>query len=168
MFSQRNRFKMLYLVMLTSGLSYSGAALASPSLNSPGAKCVPVNGEFLNVTSDGEATNVNPSGFITVICPAERTIAPTTDTAFAAVVWAINLNQGSAVCCRVVSKNAFGSIVTNPSSTCTTNFGSQFQELIIPTITDTGTFSQYFVRCTIPAATSNGVSGILGYRTIEG
>jgi hypothetical protein len=141
----------------------SGVVDASPLLNSAGAKCVPENVASVNVTSEGEVQNLEP-GIVTVVCPAERSISPT-DTTFSGTVFAIDLNQSQNVCCRAVSRNTSGNKVTSPFA-CTSGFGSSFQGLTTASITDTLTFSQFYLECQIPAATADGDSGILGYRAI--
>ena len=144
--------------------SIAGAVWASTTTNSPGAYCVASTGS-LSVRDDGEVENTTGST-VTAVCPAERAIAPSTVTQVSGTVFVVDRSSTANVCCRVVSRNASGSVVLGTEE-CSTGSSTSYQQLALPQITDTATFSQYFVRCTVPPVSAGAASRIQLYRTTQ-
>lgn len=154
--------RILVPALLLSGLA--GAVLAATTTNSPGSACVATAGS-VNVRGDGEAENVTGST-ITVVCPADRPIGGSPATKVSGTVFVIDQNPAGEVCCKVMSKNPSGAVVQS-ASVCSTGSSSSYQNLALPEITDTFTFSHFFIQCTIPPASAGLTSRISTYRTAQ-
>lgn len=144
--------------------SIAGAVWAATTTNSPGAYCVASSGT-LSVRDDGEVENTTASA-VTAVCPAERVISPTTITKVSGTVFVVDRSSAADVCCKVVSKNAGGSLVQS-TSVCSTGSSTAYQQLALPQITDAATFSQYSVQCTLPPVNAGAASRIQLYRTTQ-
>lgn len=143
----------------------AGAVLASTLTNTPGAACVASSGALVK-SGDGTASNIG-SLTATAVCPVDRQIAPTLSTKVAATVWVIDQSTSANVCCTINSKNPGGAVVSNPTPVCSTGSTTSVQTLSLPQITDTFTFSHYYVQCTVPAMSGGLSSKILTYRTVQ-
>jgi hypothetical protein len=149
---------------VTSFLSLAGTAFATSTDNSPGALCVGTTGGSLTNTSDGEAQNLN-GATVTAICPVERPISPTAATVISGRAFVVDQSTTGDVCCRMVSKNPSGGAKIVSAFVCTSGSSSSMQILDTPQITDTTTFSHFYIECSVPAAAS-APSKILTYRSI--
>jgi hypothetical protein len=145
--------------------SIAGAVWAATTTNSPGAYCVASSGT-LSVRDDGEVENTTAST-VTVVCPAERPISPSATTKVSGTVFVVDRSSAGDVCCKIMSKNAGGSLVQNASPACSAGSSTAYQQLPLPQITDAATFSQYFVQCTLPPVNAGAASRIQLYRTTQ-
>ena len=133
-------------------------------INRPGAKCTPVLGATVGYNSTGGITG-GASG-ANVICPLDRSIAPTAATyASAPDVWVDNESSSGEVCCHLYSSNPDGTDIVGGDS-CTSGTGAQ--TLTLASVYDTTTFSQFAILCTLPAASAGGVQSSLDtYRVAQ-
>jgi hypothetical protein len=160
--------KALFLVpaiLLVTG----GTLLADITHNVPGAVCVATSGSLVN-SVDGHSANITTSS-ASAVCPIDRDIAPTLSTKVAATVWVLDENPSADVCCQLHSKNPGGAVVTSPAApagpVCSTGASSTYQTLALPQLTDTSTYSHYYITCTVPGTSSGTSSMILTYRAVE-
>lgn len=142
----------------------AGFAFATTTTNTPGASCVASSGT-LSPLANGAIQNAGASG-ATASCPADRQLAPSLATKVAATVWVIDQSTSGNVCCTVSSHNTSGATVSSPS-VCSAGKSSAIQALSLAQITDTYTFSSFYVSCTLPAAESGVASQIVTYRTVQ-
>ncbi|WNG47127.1 hypothetical protein F0U60_25625 [Archangium minus] len=152
------------LVILT-GILAAGATLADSTQNAPGAACVAINGASLTVRDDGEAENRTAS-LVTAICPAERPIGTGTTTTLSGRVFVVDQSTTSEVCCRAVSKNPLGAKVTGAWQ-CSTGSSANYQALDLASLSDTYTFSSFYLECQVPALSGGNASRIQMYRATQ-
>ena len=132
--------------------SIAAAALAAPvTTNANGAYCVAASGA-LTVRSDGEIENATAAS-ATAVCPVERPISPSA-TKISGRVFVLDRHPTQNLCCRVMSKNPSGAIVSSPQVCATNDNTTSFQILDLQEITDLTTFSQFFIQCTLPPTPS--------------
>ncbi|MDI1450443.1 hypothetical protein [Polyangium sp. 6x1] len=154
------------LPILVGGLLYAGVALAASTQNAPGSACIATSGSALSVRADGEAENTSGS-LVTAICPTERPIGTgVTTTNLSGTVFVVDQNAGANVCCRAVSKNPSGA-KTNGAWSCSTGSSASYQTLNVASITDTFTFSSFYLECQVPAISGGNASRIQMYRAIQ-
>jgi hypothetical protein len=153
------------LVTLSAILA-AGATLADSTTNAPGSACVATGSASLTVRDDGEAEN-RSAFLVTALCPAERPIgAGTLTTALSGRVFVVDQSSTSDVCCRAVSKNPAGAKVTGTWS-CSSGSSSGYQILDLAALSDTYSFSAFFLECQVPAASSGLYSRIQMYRASQ-
>jgi Trypsin len=140
--------------------------LVTPTLltevNRPGAKCRPTLGATPPYTSDGGITG-GANGTV-VLCPIDRPIAPTASN-FVGVshIWVTDQNPSADVCCHLQSNNPGGALISG-AQVCSSGASSASQTLVLPSLYDPLTFSQFSISCTLPAASAGAQSAIDGYR----
>ena len=156
--------KRLTLVLVAALALGTGTALAGGSTNSPGSGCVAGSGT-LTPTTTGGAQN-NGSAAAVAVCPVDRSVTSPASTHFSASVWVQSSSSQSNLCCWVTSLNPNGGSSVNSGFACAAK-GSGAQQLQINSITDSGTFSQWFVECIVPAVDSGNASAILSYRSVQ-
>lgn len=160
------RFPRVGMFVLVGGLLYAGVALAASTNNAPGSACTATSGASLSVRDDGEAENLS-AGLVTAICPAERPIGTgETTTSLSGKVFVVDQSTTSNVCCRAVSKNPNGVKVTGAWS-CSTGSSSGYQSLDLAAISDSYTYSSFYLECQVPAVSSGNASRIQMYRTVQ-
>lgn len=153
------------LVTLSAILA-AGATLADSTTNAPGSACVATGSASLTVRDDAEAENRTAS-LVTALCPAERPVgAGTFTTALSGRVFVVDQNPLSEVCCRAVSKNPGGAKITGTWS-CSSGSSSGYQILDLAALSDTYTFSTFFLECQVPAPSSGLYSRIQMYRVSQ-
>jgi hypothetical protein len=154
----------LVKALALSIIGSAGIVVASTTTNTPGATCVASSGTLIN-SVDGQAANLTTSS-ATAVCPIDRQIAPTESTKVAATVWVVDESSASNVCCTLRSKNPAGGEVAG-TQVCSSGASSAYQTLSLAQITDTTTFSHYFITCSVPGTSGGLVSKVLTYRSIE-
>jgi hypothetical protein len=159
----KHHLKILLAATATAMLA-TGGVLAATSTNAPGAACVAASGS-LSARSDGEIENITGS-IATAVCPAERPIGTGGTSKLSATVWVVDQSTAGNVCCKVVSKNTGGAVVQSVP-VCSTGASTASQPLSLPQITDTFTFSHFFVQCDVPPINAGSPSRIQMYRTTQ-
>jgi hypothetical protein len=142
-------------------------SVATPTVikevNQPGSACRRVGTSVLSVGSDGEAWN---SGAATskFVCPIRRPgDGGFTDVVDVPRLFVYDRHASQDVCCYVQSKNPGGQkIVTG--TFCSSGASAGYQSLVLPSIYDDYTFSQFNLVCDVPGSAALGNSGIAGYR----
>lgn len=152
------------LVTLSAVLA-AGATLADSTTNAPGSACVATGSSSLTVRDDGEAEN-RMASTVTALCPAERPIGTGQTTSLSGRVFVVDQNPVSDVCCRAVSKNPGGTKVTG-TWTCSSGSSSGYQILDLAALSDTYSFSSFFLECQVPASSSGVYSRIQMYRVSQ-
>lgn len=143
------------------------ASVVTPAVlaetNRPAAACKGVNGATLEYQADGQALDTGGT-YMTAVCPITRPVSPTfADTIAKTRVWVTDRSATDDVCCYVQSKNPTGSRVTS-AAVCSSGSLAGVQPLDLPTIRDTGSWSQASVVCSMPPVTAAGASGLHSYR----
>lgn len=134
----------------------------------PGSNCVAEGTIPISVTATGGVENPSTLSTATALCPVERiATGGAFSTNFSARVWVVDQSSSGNVCCRVVSNNPGGAQQLG-TPVCSTGSAATSQSLTRPGITDTASYSHFYVTCTIPAKTALGkTSGILTYRGVQ-
>ncbi|WNG47128.1 S1 family peptidase [Archangium minus] len=132
-------------------------------VNQPGASCRTVQGGQLSYGSDGEAFN-SGNTLSQLLCPIRRP----GDGGFANVVdvprlFVLDRHPTANVCCRLQSKNPSGQLITT-TEVCSTGASSDPQALVLPSVYDGTTWSQFNLVCSVPGIAALGRSGIQSYR----
>jgi len=141
-------------------------ALASTTTNAPGSACVAVNGTLLT-TGYGTVENDTATAVV-ALCPTDRIISPAVSTTLSATVWVVDESSTASVCCTVISAYPGGNAITSaPACTSLPGKSGNVSVLSVSQITDTKSFSSFFVSCTLPATEGNSASQILTYRTVQ-
>jgi hypothetical protein len=131
--------------------------------NRPGARCRPAAGGTPVYSSDGSMLG-DGSGTV-AICPIDRPIAPTASN-FVSVphVWVTDQNPNEDVCCHLQSSNPGGALIVG-EDVCSSGASGAGQDLLLSSLYDPYTYSQFSIQCTIPPPSSNGApSSVDGYR----
>jgi hypothetical protein len=149
----------VFLALAAVGLA-SGLAGAVTD-NAPGSMCVGSGTGKLTVKSNGETENQSTAA-VTALCPSERAAAPAT-TQFSGTVWVRDRNASAEICCRLMTKNPGGAVVTGEWS-CSAGSSSSYQSLSLVGISDTYTWSHVYVECSVPPQAAGLNSAILTYR----
>jgi trypsin len=132
-------------------------------VNQPGASCRTVQGGQLSYGGDGEAFNAG-SGLTQIVCPIQRT----GDAGYANVLdmphlFVLDRHASADVCCHLQSKNPSGKLITT-TDVCSSGSGSGYQSLVLPSVYDNTTWSQFSLVCSVPGSAALGLSGIQTYR----
>lgn len=146
-------------------LLVSTVVWASTTINTPGAACVATGAGSLSVRIDGEIENPG-AATVSAVCPAERPVGAGGTTLVSGTVFVIDRNPTTNVCCRVVSKNASGTL-TQSAQVCSSGSSTTTQSLALPEVSDPFSFSSYMVQCDVPGAVAGAASRIQMYRTTQ-
>lgn len=141
------------------------AAEAAPTENIPASSCKARFGSVV-VRSDGEIENASTS-WAYVICPVRRPVgSPSTATTLAGTVFMVDRHSSSNGWCRVRSKNPGG---TNRYGSLAYSAGSStsYQQLSLPSLTDTYSWSHFFIECALPPADGGARSRLQMVRSIQ-
>ncbi|HEX5750611.1 MAG TPA: hypothetical protein VFZ09_30570 [Archangium sp.] len=163
MYSQLHR--PLKRLLLLTGLLAAGASLGDSTTNAPGSACVATGSANLTVRDDGEAEN-RTAAVVTAICPAERPVVTGTTTLLSGRVFVVDQSTTGSVCCRVASKNPGGTKITGAWQ-CSTGSSSSYQILDLAQLTDTYTFSSFYIECQLPALSGGLASRLQMYRAVQ-
>lgn len=125
------------------------------TVNRPGARCQPVLGGNIAYTSTGMAT---ASSTLDMICPLDRPIAPTVASLAAGNVWVLDPSTTDNVCCQLVASNPLSGVVYG-DNVCTSGSSAGSQNLELPLLRSSGTFSHFAALCVVPTGDS-----VVGYR----
>lgn len=134
--------------------------------NRSASDCVAVSGAVM-VRADGGIENaaITPA---TVVCPIERRWSGASPSLYVSGrVWAVDQNAGEGVCCRVVSVNPSSGVTLESPPVCTAGTSSAAQSITSAEVHDTYSFSHFFLRCEIPAASGSARSRIQTVRNIQ-
>ncbi|MDI1450442.1 trypsin-like serine protease [Polyangium sp. 6x1] len=132
-------------------------------VNQAGTYCRPVGSALVDYGSDGEAFNSSVfSG--QVVCPMQRP----GDDGYPNVVdvprlFVVDRHASQDVCCKLQSKNPSGTLVET-TTVCSSGASADSQTLVLPSLYDPYTWSQFSLNCTVPGSAALGLSGIQGYR----
>ena len=145
--------------------SLSGSVQADDIMNFPASQCRAQDSGSLTIMSSGEVENQTAS-VVTALCPVERkSVNSAFFTKLSGTVWALDESSTANVCCQAVSMNPAGVDVFG-TSVCTSGSSTSYQGLVIPEITASGSFSNFYISCTVPAV-AFGTSGLSSYRAIQ-
>lgn len=158
----------LSLLSFSAVVFFASASEAAPTENMPASSCKARYGS-ISVRSDGEIENPSASSWAVVVCPVRRPIgAPSTSTStsLAAKVFMVDRSSSFNGWCQARSKNPAGS---NRYSSAVYSSGSSstYQTLNLPTLTDTATWSHFFIECRLPPADSGLRSRLQMVRSIQ-
>lgn len=134
--------------------------------NRSASDCVAVSGAVM-VRADGGIENaaISPA---TVVCPIERRWSGASPNLYVSGrVWAVDQNATEGVCCRVVSVNPSSGAVVESPPVCTTSTGPSVQSITSAEVYDPYSFSHFFLRCEIPAASGSARSRIQTVRNVQ-
>lgn len=143
------------------------ASLVTPTVlaenNRAAALCKAVGGAPISYGAAGQIQNASTSP-VQVVCPIDRPITPAAaDFVRMPRVWVYDLNPTQDVCCHLQSRNPSGAQITG-ADVCSSGTSSGYQTLVLPSVHDSFTFSQFTLVCSIPGASPSGPSGLDGYR----
>jgi len=145
---------------------YAAAVQADDITNHPASACVPDGTGQLAVTATAGVDNAS-TATVTAMCPVERIAHAGFATTFSGRVWVVDQHPTSNICCRVVSHNPGGTPQLG-TATCSTGSATTSQSLVLAGLTDTTSYSHFFISCTVPPKSSTGKnSGLLTYRAIQ-
>ena len=152
----------------TLAISLTGVVLAEDVMNLPASMCRPQGSGSLAVKDDGSIENQTTSE-VTALCPVERKWANgALSTSLSAKVWALDRHATENVCCRAVRRSP-----TNSNNdfrgpeVCTSGNYITYQTLDVPEIASGGSFSYFYIECTIPPKSAGNESGLSTYRAIQ-
>jgi hypothetical protein len=145
--------------------SLAGTVLADDIANLPASLCRAQDSGSLTVMTSGEVENQTAS-LVTALCPVERkSVSGAFMTKLSGTVWALDQSSTADTCCHAVSANPAGGNVVG-TSVCTSGSSTSYQGLAVPEITASGSFSNFYIVCTVPAQ-ATGNSGLSTYRAIQ-
>lgn len=145
---------------------HAAAVHADDITNHPASACVPAGTGQLTVTAAAGVENAS-TATVTAMCPVERIAHAGFATTFSGRVWVVDQNPTYNICCRVVSHNPGGTPQLGASS-CSTGSATTSQSLVLAGLTDTASYSHFFISCSVPPKSSTGKnSGLLTYRAIQ-
>ncbi|WP_159397594.1 hypothetical protein [Sorangium cellulosum] len=146
-------------------VSLAGTVLADDVATYPASMCRPQDSGSLEVLSNGGVENPTSSS-VTALCPVERKWEDGGwMTKLSGTAWVLDRNTSTNSCCRAVSRNPSGGNVEG-TWVCTSGSSTSYQSLSVPQITDTTTFSHFYLECTVPGATGS-TSGLLSFKATQ-
>jgi hypothetical protein len=161
----------LWAVVTGCVFGLTGDAFATDTKIYPGSMCRQLgNVNSLSYDGNGRAFNVSAAA-VSVLCPIVRDHSEKGWISMEVTVADRNLDQN--VVCRGVSAQVDGLAVYNTPDVKSAGAASEWyasQTLPIGAASASGQFRQlgtFYVRCTVPARTSLGDSGILRYQIVE-
>lgn len=161
-----NTTNALSLLTAPALMLVAASAEAAPTENMPASSCKARYGS-VSVRSDGEIENPSATTWAYVVCPVRRPVgSPSTSTSLAGKVFMVDRHATSNGWCRARSKNPSG---TNRYGSAAYSSGASTsrQTLNLAALTDTYTWSHFFIECALPPAYNGARSRLQMVRSIQ-
>ena len=135
-------------------------------MNMPGSSCKARLGS-VSVRSDGEIENASSTTWAYVICPVRRPVAsPSTSNSIAAKVFLVDRHPSSNAWCRVRSKNPSGTNLYG-GAVFTSGASSSYQSRDLPAVSDSYSWSHFFIECALPPVHNGARSRLQTVRSVQ-
>jgi hypothetical protein len=143
-----------YRVRLADRLAATAPPASSIKTTLPASGCAAASGS-IDPRQNGEAGNFSPSTTLNLVCPVNRTTAPTLTTTVDVTVAVTDRNPNENACCQLYAQrpDAWPNVT---SQQCTSGASDGTQTLYLPELTETDPLARFYVSCSVPRLYGTG------------